>query len=127
MYTPSLNILTSNSLSGLLSSHDSESSLLSSGEESNVSILSNLDANSGIDGFAGKDIFGTADLSNLNESFFASAQDTDTAGSVAYNSADTAGSVAFNSADTAGSVACADGAGASCGSGEGGGSFSSFC
>lgn len=131
MYFTAFTLSANNSSTSLLSNSDSESSLLSNNNSGNdLSVLSilNDDSNSGFDAFGGKDIFGTIDLSNLNESFFACAAQTETIGSVAYDSAETIGSVAFNSAETAGSVASVDaGAGAACGSSEGSSSFSSFC
>ena len=106
-------------------SSDSTPSLLSNNnnnEAQNAGATSLLspDADGGFDGFDGKDIFGTVDFSNMNETFFTASAETETAGSVAYNSAETAGSVAYTGgAETAGSVAC--------GSSSGGSSFSSVC
>lgn len=122
-------ILTNTSSAGLLSSPESESGLLSNNYNSGDmgGLFSMINDNGGFDAFGGKDFFGSLDLSSLNESFFASIQQAETAGSVAYNTAETVGSVAFNTAETVGSVACAGAdAGSSCGS-DGGGSFSSFC
>lgn len=119
--------LTNNSSAGLLSSPESESGLLSNNNDSgNIGgLFSMVNDNCGLDAFGGKDFFGSPDLSNLNESFFANAAET--VGSVACNTVETVGSVAFNAAETVGSVACAGAdAGSSCGS-DGGGSFSSFC
>lgn len=131
MYFTAFTLSTNNSSTSLLSNFDSDADFLSNNNtESTNSLLSilNDDENAGFDAFGGKDIFGTIDLSNMNESFFACATQTETVGSVACDSAETIGSVAFNSAETAGSVACVDaGAGAACGSSEGSGSFSSFC
>lgn len=111
-------LLTNNSNS----STETTPSLLSNNNEAQnagaASLLSS-DTDGGFDGFAGKDIFGTVDFSNMNETFF-SASAAETTGSVAYNSAETAGSVAYTGgAETAGSVAC--------GSESGGSSFSSVC
>lgn len=122
--------LTNNSSSGLLSDSESEAGLLSNNSLENMcSILTMSTGNGGFDAFGGKDFFGSPDLSNLNENFFAIATQTETVGSVAYNTAETVGSVAYSSAETVGSVAFAGvgaDAGASCSS-DGGGSFSSFC
>lgn len=75
----------------------------------------------GFDAFGGKDVFGTPDLSDMDGDLFANASQTETVGSVAYNSTETVGSVACASVETAGSVACADS-----GSSGGESSFSSF-
>lgn len=125
MYFTAFTCSTKHSSTGLLSNSDSESSLLSNNISGNVSLLSPLNSNdAGIDAFGGKDMFGTPDFSNPNAAFFADVPQTETTGSIAYDSAETIGSVAFNSAETAGSVACA-GAGVSCGGDSGG--FSSVC
>lgn len=127
MYFTASSFSTNHTSTGLLSTNsDSETSLLSnnSGNNSVSSLFSNNDSGCDTGCVGGKDIlFGSADLSNVNGEFFASAPQTETAGSVAYNSAETVGSVACNSAETAGSVAC----GASSGDGGGCGGFSSFC
>lgn len=131
MYFTAFTLSTNNPSTGLLSNSDSDSDLLSNNNDTeNASILSilNDDDNAGFDAFGGKDIFGTVDLSNLDENFFANDDTQAESASIAYDSAETIGSVAFNSAETAGSMACAGAdAGASCGASDGGGSFSSFC
>lgn len=118
--------LTGNKSNGLLMSSNTENdseSLLSNNYNYAESVFSGLYSNDSIDAFGGKDMFGTVDVSNLNESFFVceANSDTETMGSVAYNSAETAGSIAF-----AGAGACV-GAGADSGSCGGGGSFASVC
>lgn len=129
MYFTASSFSTNHTSTGLLSTNsDSETSLLSNNSGNNsISTLFSNDA-PGFDtgSVGGKDIlFGNPDLSSTDASFFASAPQTETAGSVAYNSAETVGSVACNSAETAGSVAC--GAASGDGGGCGGGGFSSFC
>lgn len=77
----------------------------------------NDEESNGFDAFGGKDIFGNPDYSSLNESFFANAGNTETAGSIA-------------STETAGSLACAgagDCSAASASVGGDCGSFSSVC
>lgn len=106
-----------NSASGLLSTPESSSvGLLSNPNEAetigSLSMLSNHGA--GVDAFAGKDMLGTPDFSNMDQNL-ASAPQTETVGSLAC--AD------FGSLSAAFSGA---GAEASCGS-SGGGSFSSVC
>lgn len=120
-------LLTCKSSSGLLSNSETETGLLSNNNDfGNTSMLTVVDSNNGLDAFGGKDFFGTPDFSNLNENFFASVPQTETAGSVAYNTAETVGSVAYSTAETVGSVACAS-VGASFSSDCGGSSFSSVC
>ena len=124
----SFNFVLSNNTpsNGSYSDSETEVGLLSNNNSGNSSILTatNDYNNGGIDAFAGKDAFGSCDLSNFNESFFANAS-TETVGSVAFDSSETVGSVACASAETAGSVACGggDSGAGSCG----GGSFSSVC
>lgn len=138
MFFTTSNFSTSHSSTGLLSTRsDSESSLLSDNTSPAVSSLLNPSSDSSIDVgcVGGKDIlFGNPDLSNMGAAFMASAPQTETAGSIAFNGAETAGSIAFNGAETAGSIACAgaETAGSvACGGGDGGGcgggGFSSFC
>lgn len=117
--------LTNNSSSSLLSSNsDSETSLLSSNHEESTSLLSSPNSDGCFDGFAGKDAFGTCDLSNGSAGFLtANASSSEAAGSLACNSSEAAGSLAFGSSEAAGSVACSSGDSGSCG----GGSFSSMC
>lgn len=124
MYFTASSYSTNHSSIGLLSTHsDSEPSLLSNNSQESTSILSSENAAYDSGCVGGKDIlFGNPDLSNSGEVFFAAAPQTETAGSIAFNSAETVGSVAFSGAETAGSVASGDGG--SCG---GGGGFSSFC
>lgn len=85
---------TSNSATSLLSNNIQFASA--------SSLLSTNNYNSGFDAFGGKDIFGSINFSNLNESFFTSA--VETAGSIANNSTETIGSIA-SATETAGSVA----------------------
>lgn len=123
-----LSLATSNSTAGLLSTQESnsEAGLLSNiNNSSECSILTVTGNNGGIDAFAGKDIFGTPDFSNMDESFFANAGEAETAGSVAYGNTETAGSIACG-AETAGSVASAS-VGGDCGSACSDGGFSSMC
>lgn len=135
MTTTSFNLtLTANSSSNLSNDSAFDADLSTNTADTANSIL-NMNSNNGecIDAFGGKDIFGTPDLSNMDEGLFSADAGAETAGSVA--SAETMGSVAYNSSETAGSVACADGgasagAAASASSGDGGcggGSFSSVC
>lgn len=110
-----------NSSSGLLSKSETDTSLLSNNNsEAGNSILSTPNCNGGFDFFGGYDIFGSPDFSDINGSFFASA-----------SQAETVGSVAFASTETTGSVASAgmgfDAGGCACACGDGGGSFSSIC
>lgn len=81
----------------------------------------------GSDSFGGKDIFGTVDCSNMNESFFANASsDVETSGSLAcVGSGIDFGGVSCGGGDFGG-AACASVGGDSGGS-CGGGSFSSVC
>ena len=128
MYFTTSNFSTGHSSTGLLSSHsDSESSLLSNNSENNsMPSLLNPNGNAGFDTgcVGGKDIlFGNPDLSSADCSFFASAPQAETTGSVAFNSAETTGSIAFGGTETAGSVACGSGDSGGCS----GGGFSSFC
>ena len=117
-------VLSNNSSSnGLLSTCDSEIGLLSDNSNSIGSILtmvSNSDA--GFDAFGGKDIFGSFNISDYSDGFFASADSAEVAGSVACFSAGL--SIAGGTAETAGSVAYSGG---DCGSFSGGGAFSSVC
>lgn len=139
MFFTTSNFSTSHSSTGLLSSNsDSETSLLSDNSSNSVSSLLNPSNDSCIDvgSIGGKDIlFGNPDVSSMDASFVATAPQTETAGSIAFNGAETAGSIAFGGVETAGSIACASGvetAGSvACGGGDGGGcgggGFSSFC
>lgn len=121
-------ILTGNTSNGLNASTETESGLLSNNAEETTSLLSVENGECAMDAFGGKDIFGTCDVSNMNDNMFAgcaaetvgSVATAETVGSVAYASAETVGSVA-SGAEAAGSVACGGG---DCG---GGGSFSSVC
>lgn len=128
MYFTAFMFSANNSSSGLLLSSDAETEtgLLSNNNypENTCSILTMSNANAGFDAFGGKDFFGSFDCSNLNENFFADASQTETIGSVAYNSAETIGSVAYAASGTSGSAVCA---GVSTGSSCDGGSFNSFC
>ena len=107
---------------------ETANSLLSNGNDAEtsdaISLLSQENGDCGFDGFAGKDIFGTVDFSNMDSNLFtASAASAETGGAAPINSAETAGSVAYTGgAETAGSVACGSGDG-----GCSGGSFSSVC
>lgn len=133
MYFTTSSYSTNHSSRGLLStSSEFESSLLSSNNQETGSILSNVNAEFDTGSIGGKDIlFGNPDLSDMGSTFFAAAPQTETAGSIAFNSAETAGSIAFGGTETAGSVACSgSSAGASVGGDSGcggGGGFSSFC
>jgi len=80
-----------------------------------------------MDSFGGKDAFGSENLSNMDSSFFASAPQTETAGSLACGSSAGAGfSGGADSGSSAGASSGGDCGGASCGS-SGGGSFASVC
>lgn len=118
-----------------LSSNNSGSttSLLSNSESGSVGLLSNPNeaetigslsmlTNSGtyVDAFAGKDMLGTPDFSNMDQSI-AYASQTETVGSLACADFGSL-SAGFSGADAGASAS----AGASCGS-CGGGSFSSVC
>lgn len=120
--------LTNNVSNSFFSNADSESGSLLNNTYDNISSLLTATAEDcGMDAFVGKDMFGSADISNLNESFFTSSPQNETMGDVAYNSAETAGSVAYAGGSDPGACvgACAS-ASADAGS-CGGGSFSSVC
>lgn len=126
MYFTAFMFSANNSSSGLLSNSDTESGLLSNNnyQENSGSILTIPIDYSGFDAFGDKDFFGSFELSNLNGNFFANMEQTETMGSIAYDSAETIGSVAYATAETIGSVACAGiSTGASCDVS----SFNSFC
>lgn len=118
-------LTTGSQSSGLLSNISSDNS--SNNEvEATTSLLSAPNNDGAVDAFGGKDMFGTPDLSNANESFFANASnEAETAGSVAC-ATETVGSVACASTETAGSVACASVGGDSGAGSFGGGGFSSM-
>lgn len=126
MYFTAFMFSANNSSSGLLSNSDTESGLLSNNNysENTESILTIPICNGGSDAFGDKDFFGSFELSNLNENFFANMEQIETMGSIAYDSAETIGSVAYATAETIGSVACI---GISTGTSCDISSFSSFC
>lgn len=123
-------VLTNSKSNGVFTTaEENETTLLSNDAHVETSILSNVNEDGGMDAFGGKDIFGTIDLSNMDESLFANAG-TEAAGSIAMGAeaagsiamgTEAAGSIAMGGAEAAGSVACGSD------SGSGGGSFSSFC
>lgn len=124
----SFNFILSNNNSAngyLTASETEESSLLTESNiqnSSNILTASTASNEACIDAFGGKDIFGTCDVSNMNETVFANAS-VETAGSIASNSVETMGSVACGAAETAGSVAY----GSSDSGSSGSAGFSSFC
>lgn len=118
-----LSPVNNNSTSGLLSSNDSESTgLLSNGNDAAGSLSMLTATGDYVDAFAGKDMMGTPDFSNMDPSIASSGQ-TETIGSMANAGTETIGSMACAGAETVGSVACGGSDSGSCG----GGSFSSVC
>lgn len=101
---------------GLIANEDNDMNMVSSNKEEATSLLS-APTSENIDGFAGKDAFGT-----FSEDKAVAYDTAETAGSVAYDTSETAGSIAYDTSETAGSVASSD-----CGGGSADSSFSSFC
>lgn len=118
-------ILSNSKSNGLLTNSDSESSILSSDNLTSTSILSDTNEGCCMDAFSGKDMFGTVDLDNMNESLFAN--NTEAAGSIAMDGAEAAGSIAMGGVETAGSVAMGGSEAAGSVACDSGGGFSSVC
>lgn len=119
-------LTTGNSNTGFVASSDKDKNVSNNNTENNQpTALTSTDANCVMDGFAGKDISGTFDMSKVTPEMIAGVE---TAGSIA--SSETAGSIA--SIETIGSVASAETAGSIAFDGGGGfdggsdGGFSSF-
>lgn len=114
----------SNSSISLLSSNDDAETIGS------ISLLSNCDeeGSCGLDGFDGKDFFGTPDLSNYEGNFIAEGSPAEAVGSVAYASTETIGSMACVGGSTSGSFdsGCSAGVSVSCSSGGSSGGGCSF-